>query len=122
MGADCDTHSPADAKQAILDDCLRIGALVAGVADLEAMGRVAPAGHRPTDLMSLVRSLISLGINGQTLGARSVPAMAMAGFGSTETRACKIACGSESFIARRCSARSLHCPPDSNVEATARLQ
>ncbi len=47
MGANCDTLSPADAKQAILGYCLRIGALVAGVADLETIGRVAPARHRP---------------------------------------------------------------------------
>ena len=61
-----DGAPPADAKQAILDYCLRKGALAAGVADLEAIERIAPAGHRPSDLMPRVRSVISLGVGGQT--------------------------------------------------------
>ena len=49
------------AKQAILDYCLRKGALAAGVADL-ALQRIAPPGHRPSDLMPKVKSVISLGV------------------------------------------------------------
>ena len=72
--------------------------------------------------MPPARSSISLGIDGQTQGIWTVPAMAMACFGSTGTRACTIAYGCASFIKSRCSARSIHCPPDPDVEATARLQ
>ena len=82
-----DSPAPTDAKRAILDYCLGKGALAAGVADLEAIERIAPAGHRPSDLMPRVRSVISLGVGGQTQGAWTVPAKAMAYFGSTETRA-----------------------------------
>ncbi len=72
--------------------------------------------------MPPARSLISLGINGQTQGIWTVPAMAMACIGSTGTRACTTAYGCAYFIEGRCSARSIHCPPDPDVEATARLQ
>ena len=40
---------PLAAKQTIVEYCLRKGALVAGVADLAAVERIAPAGHRPSD-------------------------------------------------------------------------
>ena len=46
---------PKEAKEAILGYCLRKGALAAGVADLEALERIAPAGHRPSDKGGLVR-------------------------------------------------------------------
>ena len=59
MTGHCDSTPPADSKQAILEYCLRKGALAAGVADLEAIERIAPAGHRPSDLMPRVRSVIS---------------------------------------------------------------
>ena len=60
---------PIEAKEAILGYCKKKGALVAGVADLEALERIAPAGHRPSDLMPRVKSVISLGVGGQTQGA-----------------------------------------------------
>ena len=101
MTTHSDGTSPADAKQAVLDYCLKRGALVAGVADLEAIERIAPAGHRPSDLMPRVRSVISLGVGGQTQGAWTVPAKAMAYFGSTETHAYTIAYGCAFFIEGR---------------------
>ena len=113
--------SPADAKQAILDYCLRKGALAAGVADLEAIERIAPAGHRPSDLMPRVRSVISLGVGGQTQGAWTVPAKALAYFGSTETRAYTIAYGCSFFIESRFGARSIYCPPDLDNESGPRV-
>ena len=116
-----DSTSPADAKRAILDYCLRKGALVAGVADLEAIDRIAPAGHRPGDLMPRVRSVISLGVGGQTQGAWTVPAKAMAYFGSTETRAYAIAYGCAFFIESRFGARSIYCPPDLDNESGPRV-
>ena len=45
---------PVAAKEAIKAYCLRKGALIAGVADLAAVERIAPAGHRPSDLMPRV--------------------------------------------------------------------
>ena len=60
---------PAAAKKAILDYCLKKGALAAGIADLAAIERIAPAGHRPKDLMPRVKSVIALGVGGQTQGA-----------------------------------------------------
>ena len=116
-----DGVAPVDAKQAILDYCLKKGALVAGVADLKAIDRIAPAGHRPSDLMPRVRSVISLGVGGQTQGAWTVPAKAMAYFGSTETRAYTIAYGCSFFIESRFGARSIYCPPDLDNESGPRV-
>jgi hypothetical protein len=53
---------PVAAKQTIVEYCLRKGALVAGVADLAAVERIAPAGHRPSDLMPRVKSVIAVGV------------------------------------------------------------
>lgn len=103
---------PADAKQQILAYCKRKGALAAGVADVAVLERVAPPGHRPSDLMPKVKSVISLGVGGQTRGAWSVPAKAMGYFGSTESRAYTIAYGCAFFIEGRFGVPSIYCPPD----------
>ena len=63
---------PQQTKKAILDYALRKGALAVGVADLSAIERIAPPGHRPSDMMPRVRSVISLGVGGQTQGAWSM--------------------------------------------------
>ncbi len=111
----------AAAKQAVLDYCLRKGALIAGVANLAHLERIAPAGHRPSDLMPKVKSVISLGVGGQTQGAWSVPAKAIAYFGSTETRAYSISYGLSFFIESRFAKRSIYCPPDMDNEAGPRV-
>ena len=67
--------------------------------------------------MPRVRSVISLGVGGQTQGAWTVPAKAMAYFGSTETRAYTIAYGCSFFIESRFGARSIYCPPDLDNES-----
>ena len=72
-----ETIDAEQAKKIIVEYCLRKGALVVGVADLAAIERIAPPGHRPTDMMPRVRSVISIGVGGQTQGAWSVPAKAM---------------------------------------------
>ena len=41
---------PHEAKKTILEYCLKKGALVAGVADIKAIERIAPEGHRPSDM------------------------------------------------------------------------
>ena len=81
------------AKSAIFDYCKRKGALAVGVADLDALERIAPPGHRPSDIMPRVKSVIALGVGGQTQGAWTIPAKALAYFGSTETRAYTISYG-----------------------------
>lgn len=109
------------AKQAIFDYCKRKGALAVGVADLAAIERIAPPGHRPTDLMPRVKSVISVGVGGQTAGAWTVPAKALAYFGSTETRAYGVAYGCAFFIESRYGVRSIYCPPDMDPEGGPRV-
>ena len=112
---------PQAAKDEILAYCKRKGALAVGVADLEALERIAPPGHRPTDLMPKVKSVIALGVGGQTQGAWSLPAKALGYFGSTETRAYTIAYGCAFFIENRFGIRSTYCPPDMDTESGPRV-
>ncbi len=112
---------PEQAKQTILDYCRRKGALAAGVADLDALERIAPAGHRPSDIMPRVKSVIALGVGGQTQGAWTVPAKALGYFGSTETRAYTISYGLAFFIESKFGVRSIYCPPDMDNEAGPRV-
>jgi epoxyqueuosine reductase QueG len=112
---------PAEAKKQVLDYCRRKGALAAGVADLAAIERIAPPGHRPTDIMPRVKSVIAVGVGGQTQGAWTVPAKAMGYFGSTETRAYKIAYGLAYFIEGKFGIRSIYCPPDMDPDAGPRV-
>lgn len=114
-------HDPQEAKAQIVDYCKRKGALAVGVADLSAVERVAPSGHRPSDMMPRVKSVISLGIGGQTQGAWSVPAKALGFFGSTEVRAYKIAYGCAFYIEHKFRARTIYCPPDMDPESGARV-
>jgi epoxyqueuosine reductase QueG len=112
--------NPVAAKQAITDYCLRKGALVAGVADIDAVERIAPAGHRPSDLMPRVKSVIAVGVGGATQGAWRVPAKALSYFGSTESRAYKIVYGLAFFIEQKFGAQAIYCPPDMDPELGAR--
>jgi hypothetical protein len=112
---------PHDAKAQILNYCRRKGALVAGVANLDTLQRVAPLGHRPSDLMRRVKSVISLGVGGQTRGAWSVPAKALSFFGSTEGSAYKIAFGCAFFIESQFGRPSIYCPPDVDPEGGTRI-
>jgi len=111
---------PVAAKQKIVEYCLRKGALVAGVADLAAVERIAPAGHRPSDLMPRVKSVIAVGVGGATQGAWRVPAKALSYFGSTESRAYKIVYGLAFFIEQKFGAQAIYCPPDMDPELGAR--
>jgi len=111
---------PVAAKQTIVEYCLRRGALIAGVADLAAVERIAPAGHRPSDLMPRVKSVIAVGVGGATQGAWRVPAKALSYFGSTESRAYKIVYGLAFFIEQKFGAQAIYCPPDMDPELGAR--
>ena len=112
---------PEEAKQSIIEYCKRKGALAVGVADLAVVERVAPPGHRPSDLMPRVKSVISLGVGGQTRGAWSVPAKAMGYFGSTEGRAYTVAYGTSFFIENRFGVPAIYCPPDMDNEFGTRV-
>lgn len=112
---------PAAAKRAILDYCGKRGALAVGVADLEALERIAPPGHRPSDLMPRVKSVISLGVGGQTRGAWQLPAKAMAYSGSTEVRAYSAAYACAFFIEQKFGAPSAYVPPDMDPESGPRV-
>lgn len=112
---------PVEAKTAILDYCRKKGALVAGVADLDAINRICPPGHRPADMMPRVKSVISLGVGGQTQGAWSVPAKALGYFGSTETRAYTIAYGCAFYIENKFGIPSIYCPPDMDPDSGPRV-
>ena len=111
---------PQEAKEKILGYCLRKGALAAGVADIDVVERIAPEGHRPSDLWPRARSIIALGVGGQTQGAWSIPARAMSYFGSTETRAYTVAYGCAFFIENTYGRRAIYCPPDMDPEAGPR--
>lgn len=50
QGGAATRSEPVSAKQAIFDYCRKRGALAVGVADLAALERIAPPGHRPSDL------------------------------------------------------------------------
>jgi epoxyqueuosine reductase QueG len=112
---------PATAKQAIVEYCKKRGALAVGVADLAAVERIAPPGHRPTDLMPKVKSVISVGVGGQTRGAWQLPAKALAYSGSTEVRAYSIAYACAFFIEQRFGIPSLYVPPDLDPEGGPRV-
>lgn len=112
---------PVDIKKTIVDYCKRKGALAVGVAELEAIERICPPGHRPTDIMPRVRSVISIGVGGQTRGAWKVPAKALGYFGSTETRAYGIAYGLAFFIESKFHAETIYCPPDMDPEGGPRV-
>jgi hypothetical protein len=111
----------AQAKSRIVEYCKRKGALAVGVANLDHIDLVAPPGHRPRDVLPNVRSVISLGVGGQTQGAWTVPAKALAFFGSTEGRAYAAAYGAAFFIENSFGARSVYCPPDLDPEGGARI-
>ena len=110
----------ADAKQRVFEYVKRKGALAVGVADLEAVELIAPKGHRPSDLMPRVKSVIALGVGGQTKGAWGVTAKAMTFFGSTEGMAYKIAYGLAFFIEHTFAKPSVYTPPDLDPELGAR--
>jgi epoxyqueuosine reductase QueG len=112
---------PAQAKAKIFEYCRRKGALAVGVADLDSIDLVAPPGHRPRDVLPGVRSVISIGVGGQTQGAWSVPPKAFAYFGSTEGRGYGIAYGCSFYIENVFRAPSVYCPPDMDPEGGARI-
>ncbi len=109
------------AKQAIVEYCKKRGALVVGVADLAACERIAPPGHRPSDLFPRVKSVISLGVGGQTQGAWQMPSKAMAYSGSTEARAYQVAYGLAFHIEKTFGAPTIYVPPDLDPEGGPRV-
>jgi len=115
------TLDPQTVKDAILEYCKKRGALAVGVADLEACDKIAPPGHRPRDLFPRVKSIVSLGVGGQTQGAWQLPAKAMAYSGSTEVRAYTVAYGLAFFIEQKFGAPSVYVPPDMDPDGGPRV-
>jgi epoxyqueuosine reductase QueG len=115
------SFDPDAAKQEIFAYAKKRGALAVGVADLAAIERIAPPGHRPSDIMPRVKSVISVGVGGQTQGAWSVPAKALGYFGSTETRAYSCVYALAFFMESMYGAPSVYCPPDMDNEAGPRV-
>ena len=113
--------NPNEAKKSILEYCLKKGALTAGVADIDIVNRIAPEGHRPSDLWPRAKSIISLGVGGQTQGAWAIPAKALGYFGSTEVRAYTVAYGAAFYIENKFGKRAIYCPPDMDTEAGPRV-
>jgi len=111
----------AAAKQAIFEYSRKRGALAVGIADLAACERIAPPGHRPSDLFPRVKSVISVGVGGQTQGAWQLPAKAMAYSGSTEVRAYSAAYALAFFIEQKFGAPSVYVPPDLDPEGGPRV-
>lgn len=118
---DLSTIDPVAVKKAIFEYCKKRGALAVGVADLATVERIAPPGHRPTDLMSRVKSVISLGVGGQTRGAWQLPAKAMAYSGSTEVRAYSAAYACAFFIEQKFGVPAVYVPPDVDPEGGPRV-
>jgi len=112
---------PAAAKQAVIEYCKKRGALAVGVASLEACERIAPPGHRPSDLMPKVKSVISIGVGGQTRGAWQLPAKAMAYMGSTEVRGYSVAYGCAFYIEQKFGVPAVYVPPDLDPEGGPRI-
>jgi epoxyqueuosine reductase QueG len=111
----------AAAKDPIIAYGKRKGALAVGIADVEALQKIAPEGFSPRDIMPRVRSVIAIGVGGPTLGAWGVSAKTMGFMGSSEGLAYKIAYGTAYFIEREFGAPSIYCPPDSDQEGGARI-
>src|ERR1044071_2846659 len=110
-----------DAKQAIFDYCRKRGALAVGVASLADCERIAPPVHRPSDLFPRVKSVISLGVGGQTQGTWQLPSKAMAYSGSIEVRAYKVAYGLAFHLEQKFGAPSVYVPPDLDPEGGPRV-
>ncbi len=116
-----DNADAGAAKREIVAYCMKRGALAVGVADVDVLERIAPAGHGPRALLPRVRSVISLGVGGGTQGAWAASAKAMSFVADTEKRAYKIAFGLSYFIESRFGCRSIYCPPDMDPEQGARV-
>lgn len=114
-------YDPQAAKDQVLAYCRKKGALAVGVADLAMIDRIAPEGYRPRDIMPRVKSVISLGVGGQTQGAWNVSPKALTYFSSTERRAYGIAYGCAFYIENVFGVRSIYCPPDMDQEAGPRI-
>lgn len=71
--------------------------------------------------MPRVKSVIALGVGGQTQGAWSVPSKALGYFGSTETRAYTISYGLAFYIENKFGVPSIYCPPDMDPDAGPRV-
>ncbi len=110
-----------EARASIFAYVKKRGALAVGVADVDLLERIAPAGHGPRDLMPRVKSVISFGVGGGTQGSWASSAKALSFTGDTEKRGYKIAFGLSYFIESVYGYRAIYCPPDMDAEQGARV-
>ena len=115
-----DKVNSESAKEAMRTYVKKKGALAFGVADVEVLEKIAPAGYGPKALMPRVKSVISLGVGGGTKGSWAANAKTLAYIGDTETMAYRIAYGLAFMIEKKFGARSIFCPPDMDPEKGAR--
>jgi hypothetical protein len=111
----------AQAKEAVLAYARKRGALAVGVASVADVERIAPPGHRPSDVLPHVRAVVSVGIGGPTAGDWFKPAKALSFNGGSESVAYRIAYGLAYFIENTFGARSVFCPPDPDPEKGTRV-
>lgn len=109
------------AKQQVFAYALKKGALAVGVASVEDIERVAPPGHRPSDVLPRVRSVISVGVGGPTAGDWSKPAKYLSFNGGSEGAAYRVAYGLAYYIESVFGSRSVFCSPDPDPEKGTRV-
>ncbi len=109
------------AKEACQKYVLKKGALTFGVADIVVLEKIAPAGHRPSDIMPKAKSVLCVGVGGGTSGSWSADAKTFAYVADTETMAYRIAYGLAFMIEAKYGYRSVFCPPDADPEKGARI-
>jgi len=114
-------RSPEEAKEQILAYARKRGALAVGVASVADIERVAPAGHRPSDVLPRARSVISVGVGGPTAGDWYKPAKILAYNGGSEGAAYRVSYGLAYFIESTFGYRSVFCPPDPDPERGTRV-
>ncbi len=112
---------PEEIKKACNDYVKRKGALAFGLADVEALERISPAGYGPSSMLPKVKSVISIGVGGGTRGSWSADAKTLAYIGDTETMAYRIAYGLAFFIEAKFGHRAIFVPPDMDPEKGARV-
>ena len=113
--------SPEQLKNACGEYVKKKGALAFGLADVEALERIAPKGYGPRSMLPKVKSVISIGVGGGTRGAWSADAKTLAYIGDTETMAYRIAYGLAFFIEAKFGYRAIFVPPDMDPEKGARV-
>ncbi len=109
------------AKASIIAYAKARGAAAVGVADVDVIERIAPAGHGPRALLPKARSVISIGVTGPTQGTWAASAKVMTSIGNSVTRIYRAALGLSFYIEREFGFPSIYCPPHPDPAYGARV-